>query len=227
MRNLIFPSLVLMLTASAAQAGVVCWTDDRGQKACGDRVPPQYAKKERQSLDAHGRVINTQARQKTPEEIAEASRLEAAAAAEKARFVQQEKYDRYLLQTFASSKELEDSRDSRLRALESQMQLNDKANADAEKSLKTLQDRAAAAKNGGKDPGKLLVQIAEFERSLKQGRMSREQQAKDHAEITAKFGADIERFNALKSGKVQMGAPMPAAPAPAPAPEAAVAPPAN
>ena len=105
------------------------------------------------------------------------------------------------------------------------MGLNDKANADAEKTLGNLQERVAAFKKNGKEPdAKLLAQIAEYQRTLEQGKMSREQRAKDHAEITTKFGADIARFNALKSGKVPLGAPMPAA---APAPEAAAAPAAN
>ena len=90
MRNLTFPLIVLMLAVPAVHAGkLACWTDDKGQKACGDRVPPQYAKKERQVLDGHGRVIQTQSREKTPEEIAEARQKEEAAAADKMRFEQQ------------------------------------------------------------------------------------------------------------------------------------------
>ena len=32
-----------MLMAEAA-GSIVCWTDENGRRACGDRVPPQYAR---------------------------------------------------------------------------------------------------------------------------------------------------------------------------------------
>jgi hypothetical protein len=205
-------AVALLMAAPAAHAGkLVCWTDDKGQRACGDRVPPQYAKKERQILDAQGRVIDTQDRQKTPEEIAEIERKAAAEAAEKERFKVQEKYDRYLLQTFATANELEGARDARLRALQAQMNINDKAIADTEKSLKSLQDRAAAQKKDGKEPdAKLQKQIADFQKSLEESRKARAQRSKDAEEITAKFAVDIERFQLLKSGRLQVGAAMPA-----------------
>jgi hypothetical protein len=206
-------AVILLLAAPAAHAGkLVCWTDDKGQRACGDRVPPQYAKKERQILDSHGRVIGTQDRQKTPEEIAEMERKAAAAEAEQERFKIQEKYDRYLLQTFANAGELEGARDARLRALEAQMTIGDKANADNEKTLKGLRDRVDALKQAGKEPDpKLAQQVAEFEKALADGQRARQQRMKDHAEIKAKFALDIERFNLLKSGRIQVGQATPAA----------------
>lgn len=228
MRNLMIPALLLsLMSTSAAHAGkMVCWTDDQGRKACGDRVPPQYAKKDREVLDAQGRVIKKESRQKTPEEVAAAEAKIAAEAAEKERFEKQQKYDGFLIQTYSSAKELENSRDARLRALAGQITLSDKANADTEKTLQTLRDRVDVAKKASKEPDpKLLKQIKEYEKSLAEGKKAREQRSKDQAEVTAKFGADIERYDLLKSGKVQLGGLAPAsapesaaAPVPAPAP---------
>jgi len=207
--------LATVLIAPTAQAGkLVCWTDDKGQRACGDRVPPQYAKGEREVLDAQGRVIDKQGRQKTPEEVAEVERKAAAETAEKERFEKQAKYDRFLLQTFGSAKELEQSRDARLRALNGQMVLNDKSIADTEKTVKSLQDRAAAAKKANKPVDAALAkQIKQFEAALTESRAAREQKTRDQAAIAAKFNADIERYNKLRSHEIELGAAV--APAPA------------
>ena len=37
-------------------AGIVCWDEADGRRACGDRVPPEYARRERQVYDKTGRV---------------------------------------------------------------------------------------------------------------------------------------------------------------------------
>lgn len=210
--------LISLAAAPAAQAGkLVCWTDDKGQRACGDRVPPQYAKGERQVLDAHGRVVQKQGRQKTEAEVAEEERKAAAVIAEKERFEKQSKDDRFLLQTFNTPQDLEQSRDSRLRALNAQIVLNDKSIADSEKTLKSLQERAAQDKKEGKPvDASLEKQIRQFEADIAESRAAREQKLKDQAAIKSKFGNDIERFNKLKSRQIEIGAAATAEAGPAP-----------
>lgn len=223
MRKTLIPALLAALTfvPTAQAAGkLVCWTDNKGQRACGDRVPPEYAKGEREVLDGQGRVVEKKSKQKSAEQLAEEERQVAAAKAEKERFEKQSKYDRFLLQTFNSPKDLEQSRDSRLRALNGQIVLNDKSIAETEKTLKSLNTRVETAKKNGKpvDAG-LTKQINQFEQGLAESRASIEQKRKEQDEVRAKFGADIERYNKLRSGELQIGAFDPAAaPAPSPTP---------
>ncbi len=54
---------------------VQCWTDERGQRACGDAVPPQYVRRERQVFDDQGRVRQIKPREKTVEEVAAEQQL--------------------------------------------------------------------------------------------------------------------------------------------------------
>lgn len=225
MRRLL--SVVVCLALAAPAIGVaapkgggvpgkkmVCWTDDQGLRACGDRVPPEYAKGEREVFDAQGRVVEKKVRQKTPEEVAEIERKAAAAVVEAARAEKQTRYDKYLLQTFGSVAELEGARDARLRTVDSLVNINEKSVTDAEASLKTLQARAEAQKKDGKEPdARLLKQIKQFEGSLVDGLKAREQKKKERAEIIEKFGTDIARYKKLRTHEIQIGSAPEAPPA--------------
>ena len=55
-------SLTLLAASAPAMAGkIVCWTDDDGKRACGDRVPPKAARKERTVMDEDGRAREVKA----------------------------------------------------------------------------------------------------------------------------------------------------------------------
>lgn len=208
MRKVCGVFLAASLLAPMAQAGkLVCWTDENGRKACGDRLPPQYAKQERQILDAQGRVVSTESRQKTSEELAEERRQAEAAEAEKTRLAKQIKYDKYLTQTFVTVQDLEASRDSRLRSLDSNLNLTAKADVDNEAALQKLKAKADAAKAGGKpvEPN-LQKQIDQYEKTLAESKQVRQQRLKEREALSQKFAADISRYNALRSGQIKAGA---------------------
>lgn len=212
MRKLIPLLMAAGLFTQAAEAKLVCWTDDKGQKACGDRVPPQYAKKDREVLDAQGRVVKKQERQKTAEEVAKAEAEAAAARAEKERLEKQTKYDKYLLQTFGSIAELEGVRDNRVRTLDGRITIAEKAVTDNEAALASLKDRAAKARESGKEPdAKLLKSIGEFEASLVDNLKGVASLKKEREDIQAKFADDIQRYKGLRQGVIQVGSAAPSA----------------
>lgn len=196
--------------AAAPDSGrkLQCWTDEKGQRACGDRVPPQYAKQERQVINSQGMVVGTKARQKTDAEIAEEQRKAEAAAAEKKRLEEQTAYDKYLLQTFSNVAELQGVRDTRVATLDGRLKLAEKSVADTEASLKGLRERAAADQKAGKPvDARLGKQIKEFEAALVDGHKAVDQLRKDREQIGAKFDKDIERYKKLRTGEIQMGSP--------------------
>src|SRR3546814_17518627 len=104
----------LLSTSAIAVGGVQCWTDNQGHRACGDTVPPQYAKQQREVFDEQGRVRQVKPREKTEAEVA-AEEAAARAADELAQKQQtQRDYDRFLLSTYNSDKEYERDRDERI-----------------------------------------------------------------------------------------------------------------
>lgn len=211
MRKILMVATLALLVApltSHAAGKLQCWTDDKGVRACGDRVPPQYAKKDREVLNQRGVVVNTKARQKTPEEIAQETRQIEAVAAEKKRFEDQTQYDKFMLQTFDSVRQMQGVRDTRVITLDGRVKLAERSVADTEKSLKDLRERVAAQEKAGKpaDP-KLLAQVKQFDDSLVSGLQSMAQMKKERVEINAKFDRDAERYKRLRAGEIQIGSP--------------------
>lgn len=189
----------LALHAQAPARKIVCWTDENGHRACGDRVPPQYARQERQVYDQSGRVVETIERQKTPDEIAEAERRTAEQEAGRKRAQEQAAYDRFLLTSFASVAELERTRDERLSTLNGRLGLAEKSLADNEEGIRQLQEQIAAAKQQPemKVPQRLTRKLAEFERTLEGNRRAVEKLKGERDQVVLKFASDIARYREL------------------------------
>jgi len=220
------PLLTLLALASALSAApafaakVQCWTDDKGQRMCGDRVPPEYADKERKVINQKGYVVETTKPVKTPEEIeAEKQKVKEAEEARK-----RAEYDRDLLQTYRSVKDLETMRDDRLSSLDSRIRITEKNLADNEKVLEELKGREENLKKQNKPvEEKLTNQIKQYKRSLRDNKKALAAFNREREQTRTKFDDDIARFSALKG----LPPPAPAAeakPVPVAAPAASDAP---
>ena len=191
---------LLVALAAHGQQRIVCWTDEQGQRACGDRVPPKYARSERQIYDQRGLVVEVKAREKTPEELAEEDRLAKLAAEKQAREQEQARYDGYLLQAYQSVAGIIDTRDSRVRVLNGRLGLTEKSIADAERALIDLRKRADNLDDQDKPvPAKLETQIADFETTLQRNRDSAARIRAERSQIVEQFAQDIARYRELRN----------------------------
>jgi hypothetical protein len=206
--------------AQTTEKRIQCWTDKNGQRMCGDRVPPEYAGQKRQVFE-DGRVVDTIRAAKTPEEIAEEQRQKEQA--EKAR--KQAEYDRALLETYRSAKDIEAMRDERVAMIELRLRAAEKNAADTDKSLESLRARAEArAKEGKPVDEKLAKQIREFERAQKHNEKALARYRKERDEVAHRFNGDLARYRELRGIPAPPPGQTPAAPAnPAPTPAAAPA----
>ena len=207
--------------AASAQKKIQCWNDKEGHRMCGDRVPPEYAGQKRETIGQQGRVVQTTKAAKTPEEIAEEKRQKEAEEAQK----KQAAYDRDLLETYRSAKDLESMRDERVALIESRINSNKKGIEDTDKQLADLRARAEKLKADGKPmDDKLTKQIKQFEKAQKNNAQGLERAQKERVDVETKFNADIARYNELKGAAKAAKAPPPPASAAAPAPATAPAP---
>jgi chromosome segregation ATPase len=180
-----------------AAKSIVCWTDDKGQRACGDRVPPEYARKERQVFNERGMVVDTKPREKTLEEIADAERKAQEEREAKRAAEAQAAYDRFLRQTYTSVADIETARDSRLAALDARLQLAEKALSDSEAALTDLRSRSA---EDSEDADKLAKQIRSFEASRNSNSNAVASLRKEREELVASYRRDIARYRELTAG---------------------------
>ena len=155
--------VVGVVSAAAMAAGpsrggkqLECWTDKSGARACGDHVPPEYAKQQRDVLNNSGQVVSTKARELTDAERAEAQRQAEAAVAEQRRRTRQVAYDNFMMQSYESVTQLQKVRDENLKTIDSRQALAEKAVPGAEAALKAARARAQA--DADKDTKDKIVQ---------------------------------------------------------------------
>jgi hypothetical protein len=184
--------------APSTKGKIQCWTNDAGLRECGNVVPPQYAKVEREVIDSSGRVRATTARQKTAEEVAAEQAAAKKAVEDKRRAEEQGRYDKFLLDTYPTLKDLEKARDDRIVLLDGQIQLSEKALADGEVSLKQLNERAGKQRGDGRNVDKKLAkQIADYDKGLSDNRRALASLKAKREEIMATFGKDIARYKVI------------------------------
>ena len=183
----------------------VCWTDEKGVRACGDAVPARYAKFEQQLVNEQGTVVGTKAREKTRDEAAAEGQVGSLGLELIKREQQGVRYDEYLIQTFSSVDEIRAARDERLQTIDGYLAHTVKTNADGEKTLADLRARAAAEKKaGGPTDTKLELQIRNFEVSQAGNVKAADRLKQQRADTMEKYARDMERFEQLKAQKASL-----------------------
>ncbi|AXQ31038.1 hypothetical protein D0B54_21175 [Solimonas sp. K1W22B-7] len=202
--GLAIPVTLLMLSALPLQAvagqKIQCWADEHGVRVCGDRVPPEYVKKERKVFDEQGRVVDIRDRQKTAEEAAAAEAAEAEATAAQRRAQERQAYDIFLTDTYSSVKDLERARNERLATLDGRVGLARQAVASDEKSKVAIQQRIDGMLKSGRPTTVPAKQLRDTEKTLRDNRLAIEQMAKDREKVCTEFQRDIVRFQELTMG---------------------------
>jgi hypothetical protein len=181
------------------KTGIVCWTDEQGERNCGDHVPPQYAKNAHEIYNKQGVEVKTTPREETPEEQAEREQRQQQAEQEQATAREQAAHDAYLLEGYRDVSDLEAERDGRLQFLDTRIQLAEKAVADSEAALAGLHARIDAARDKNEDPDpRLLQQVATFEASHTDNVNALERARQQREATAARFERDIKRYQVLR-----------------------------
>ena len=190
------------------KAKIVCWNDNAGVRYCGDRVPPEFAKKERNIYDAQGRVVQVKEREKTEEELVQEAEQKRLVKVEQEKVEEQARYDRYLIQAYQTVADLERTRDERLRAVRGRLLLAEKSVDEIEVALNGLRDRRSETQREfGTTPQRLLQQIEEFENNLIDALRARQRSRESVKAVEEEFARDIDRYKQLKAASNQQRRP--------------------
>ena len=182
-----------------AAAELYSWIDDNGQVQYSDQVPPAKIERARRVYSDQGQFVSVIEGPKS-EEQEELERQKAELEAQKLRELEAEKwYDRMLLGTFLSVKDLEDARDSQISFIDSAILISEHKLSDLRKALAKLDRDAEALEEQGKELPKWMHKrkksTTEQIKFLEE-RMARKEQEKQTT--IDRFEADIQRFRRLK-----------------------------
>jgi len=182
------------------------YTDRNGNVQYSDKVPPEYADRDRSILNEQGVSVAFEEGAVTDEERSEAAERAAQEEADRQARLEIARRDRMLLETYLTVGDIEDLRDRRLELLESQIKVTELYLNNLRKRLVGLQSEASRFKpytlkedapqipeDLARDISRTTASIALYEQTLARTRA-------DQAALKSSFDADISRFRELKGG---------------------------
>ena len=194
-------ALALLAVSGFAHAGATKlykWVDKDGITHYGSSIPPEYAAQQSQQIDSQGNVISTTAAQKTPEQLAAEAKAQQTAASQAQADAAQKAHDQVLLDTYTSTADMGRDRDSKLAAIDAQVNVYSGTITGLQNTLADLQGRATelTSKNKPVTP-QLQKQLDDTQAQLvaNQQQLLQEQQHKQ--QVAAQFAADIARYQKL------------------------------
>jgi hypothetical protein len=199
-------ALPLVVVAQPKSTKTFKWVDEKGKVHYGDSVPPEYAKIDRDVLNAQGVKVGSEEGEVTPEERAAMAKKKADEEARLAAKADVARRDRMLLETYLSVADIEDLRDRRLELLESQIKVTELYLANLRKRLMQLKDEAsnykpyAERENAPPVPDTLASDISKTASSISNYEQMLMRTRSDEDALRTSFNNDIARFRELKGG---------------------------
>lgn len=187
--------LALLLAATTAAAEMYKWVDKDGITHYGDRVPPEYAKQQREVLNTQGETVKILEHEKTPEERAEDARKAEIQRQEE----EQAKRDRILLDTYGTEADLQRARDDQLANLDGNIRISQIALEGSEKDYKSRKEREAQLIKQGKPvPPDMQRQLRQLEASIASSNKALTARQQERQAVAARFERDIIRWRQLR-----------------------------
>ena len=197
---LITISAAILFNPLVAQAKMYKWVDDEGNMHFGDRIPPKYQVKKHEELNERGMTMKHKEAAKTAEEKEEEKRLEKEQKQAELVAKKKRQRDRVLLDTYTTERDLIVARDSRLEAVDSQIQLAESIIKDSNAKIESMETQVTQIKASNRDVPPRLFQRIENEKQQVEVQSNVMGKHKERRDIIAtQFNGYIERFNILKA----------------------------
>lgn len=195
--------LVGLLPATALASKLYKWVDENGVVHYSDKLPPNHSKHNHEELNERGLTTLEVDRAKTKQEIIEEQAAEAAEKDEHRRIAEQQARermrDKILLDTFTTERDLLLTRDDRLNAVDSLINLTEANNHRLQTQRDELESRINSIKKGNREvPENMLKQQASLNEQHQTNLEFIATKQKERETITQQFEADLQRYRKLK-----------------------------
>ncbi len=200
-RFCLFITLLVGLCASsfAVEENFYKWTDEKGIIHYGDHVPPEYSQQEQSELNKFGLTVGVTNAPKTKEQLIEDERKARVQAAERRKIAEMRLRDQALLNSYTTVKDLENTRDAKIAAVDSIITATNSNIAISLKTLRDLMARAAEIDGSGKPvPEVLRKNISSTQDLIGKYKAYIETKRKEQHDIRTQLDDDIKRFRELR-----------------------------
>ncbi len=196
-------AILLLCLGGTAAAELYKWVDKDGVVRYGDRIPPEYAKQQREVLNKEGDTIKVLEHEKTAEERADDARQTELQRQQ----AEQAKRDLILLDMYGSEADLVKARDEQLGHLDGNIRIREISLQNAEKDYAARKQRADQLSQQGKPvPEDMQRQLLQLEHSISSSKQALTKQQQERQALASRFERDILRWRELRAG----GMPAPA-----------------
>lgn len=193
-------SAILLTCTFSAQAKMYKWVDENGQVHFGDKIPTKYLVKEHDELNELGVKTRHREAAKTPEQKAEERRLEREQKKIELLEKKKKQRDRVLLDTYTTERDLIVARDSRLDAVNSQINLAESIISDSGNKIESMEQQVTEIKASNREvPVDLYNRIDNEKQQVAVQTKVMQNHKKRSVEISEQFNGYIERFKVLKA----------------------------
>ncbi len=196
--SILILSLTLATSSGVYAASLYKWVDHEGNTHFGDAIPAEYVKEKYQEMSKSGIVTTTHQRTKTEQEIRKAEEQKALTERlNKERLAKQtiiDEYDRILLDTYLTEKDLSRTKDRRIATIGGTIRLTRSNIGMLNKTVNQLKkevEEDADNKKIWKQLKMAKTQLLDYENFISKKK-------KEQNEIRTRFDQDIKRFRALK-----------------------------
>jgi len=197
---LLLPALLCATTAFGERT--FKWIDNEGQVHYGNRVPPEYAKKERRVINERGRTVKVYDALKTPEQREEEKKLAVIEAKNKVLAEKQATHDRSLLATFSSEEDMLLAKNGKVASVDALLQLTNSRVESMQERLLGLTEEAATYERSGKAlPAWLESQISNLREQITTNKSFIKEKESERQIIVKNFDDDIKRYIELTAEK--------------------------
>jgi len=193
-------SAILLTCTFSVQAKMYKWVDENGQVHFGDKIPTKYLVKEHDELNELGVKTRHREAAKTPEQKAEERRLEREQKKIELEEKKKKQRDRVLLDTYTTERDLIVARDSRLDAVNSQINLAESIINDSNNKIESMEQQVAEIKASNREvPVDLYKRIDNEKQQVAVQTKVMESHKKRSIDISEQFNGYIDRFKVLKA----------------------------
>ena len=172
------------------------WTDKQGVVHYGSDIPPEYADQQKEQINSQGQTIKTIDGAMTPEQRAAREKEKADEAAAKERLAR----DKVLLSTYGTLEDLERARDTRLSAIQGQINLASSAVNSLETEIGRLEKQRATAKDP-KQIERIDGQLAAQRKQMNESQRAVIVRQDEKAASAKTFEEDIARYRVMTMPK--------------------------
>jgi len=183
-----------------AEAKLYKWVDDNGTTHYGEVIPPEYANKDRDSINKSG-LLNKRPEKINPEALRAKEEAEQKRKIDNQAAMEQQRRDNALLNTYSNENEIDQARDRSLVLIDARIEshkmllISSQATLDGHK--KEFDSRTKAGK---KIPQSLINDITQTEARVSRYKAELSKSEEELAAVKTRFDNDKEFYRKLKGG---------------------------